>query len=211
MNEYTILCDVDGVLADLVTPLCAEISRYDATIRPEDIKHFDFKLSMSPSQCEIAKALMSQAGFCYGLPAYEGALAFLDQLDALGSTLFVTAPYPSPTWVAERQAWLVARGCVPQRVLSVSSEFKPYVRGDVLIEDRPGTLAAWLDANPEGHGILMNRPWNTLAADEYVWHPRTCRAFSFTEALSFIHVFKAERAGVCEYRQYENFDDGAAA
>jgi 5'(3')-deoxyribonucleotidase len=181
-----ILCDVDGVLADFVGGLCIELSRRGFAKCANDIKHWDLKESLSPEETRAAYEVMSVPGFCHGLAWYEGARDFFAELVREGDVLAVTAPFDgSETWERERKAWM-APAIERKRVLAISGDFKHHVRGDVLIEDHPKTAHDWLEANPDGIALLIDRPWNGPGAKEWHMHARMYRVKSYDDALTTI-------------------------
>lgn len=189
MKKFTILCDVDGVLADLVTVICDELNLFGKVRTPADIKSHDFSLSLMEAEMKIIREAMRAPGFAYGLPWYDGARAFVNDLRKAPDTelLFVTAAYESsPTWAESRKVWLSEAGVDRRNVLLVSSHFKKQVRGDVLIEDHAGTLADWLEMNPEGQGILIDRPWNQTTSAEYRVCERMWRAYDYEDVTRYI-------------------------
>jgi hypothetical protein len=133
-------------------------------------------------------------GFCLSIPWYAGAKNFLQDLQRLGSVLAVTAPWTlhdHDTWQSERRAWLRAGGIHPNEVLSVPTHCKPMVKGDLLIEDHPETCHYWLESNPEGRAILIDRPYNqpgTKVWDSFKHHPRMSRAEGYLEAIRLIEA-----------------------
>ncbi len=174
----TILCDVDGVLADCVGAICKEVEG----LTPEQIEHWELNLSMTPEQHAKAVAAMSRPGFCRGLEWYAGAEAFLFGLHDIGDVYAVTSPFNSETWERERRLWL--RDVLhPSCVLAVPSAAKPLVRGNILIEDHPGTAHRWLLANPTSYAILIDRPWNQPTSAEFRRDARMHRAKGYAEAL----------------------------
>lgn len=176
----TILCDVDGVLADCVGAICKEVE----DLSPDDIKHWELSLSMTRKQHAQAVTAMGRPGFCQGLEWYAGAEEFLWKLQEAAAVYAVTSPFNSETWERERKLWLKTF-IHPNCILSVPTPAKTLVRGDILIEDHPGTAYRWLQANPEGHAVLIDRPWNQSEAAEYVDHERMHRAHSYRTALIY--------------------------
>lgn len=193
--DLVVLADVDGVFADLVTAVCDVLREAGYNRTPEDIKHFDFALSLTQEEHCIVREAMHQPGFCWDIPAYTYARDWSQKIAATPGVelLFVTAPYPSPTWQRERLEWIrYVLQADSNRVLSVSSHFKKYVRGDILIEDKASTIHDWLEVNRQGVGILFDRPWNQPTAREYVDHPRMHRMHGFEDIVRFIQA-KAEQ------------------
>jgi 5'(3')-deoxyribonucleotidase len=179
--KKVILCDVDGVLADFVGALCAELRR-----KPEEIRHWELAQSLSPQEARVALEIMARPGFCHGLAWYDGAKEFLTSLRAEGDVFAVTAPFDgSETWERERKAWL-APYLERKRVFAVSGQFKQLVRGDVLIEDHPGTAYEWCRTNKDGIALLLDRPWNQPGSAEWQIHRRMYRARSYGDALTIL-------------------------
>jgi len=213
--KYTILCDVDGVLADLATCLCDELTLRGMRLSPSDIRHYDFKLSMPPDVVAEAYDVMGDYGFCHSLFWYEGARKFVfDFVHGRYSSdfemLLVTAPFPSETWVQERKAWATASGIRGCDVLSIPIEHKYRLRGDCLVEDHPGTLYDWLEANPNGHGVLVDRPWNQRTAAEFKFHNRAFRAKTHDEVAKYVNAFRATGRASVDYRSIDESPEVAA-
>ena len=133
-----ILIDVDGVLADAVSHAGlahAEVTSYN-----------------HPGLLEALK----RPGFAADQPEYDGAV---EGIRALGAdVVFVTAPYQwNQTWAHDREGWLRER--FPAAPV-VHTAHKYLVKGDMLVDDNPEHLRAWVKANPYGIAILWSRPWN---------------------------------------------------
>jgi len=78
----------------------------------------------------------------------------------LYDVVFLTSPWDENRhWLEARKIWLGMHFHMPQIIFASSGE-KKFVCGDILIEDNLDTLRAWMDANPLGCGILIDRPWN---------------------------------------------------
>jgi 5'(3')-deoxyribonucleotidase len=170
-----ILLDVDGPLADFTTALCDALRRrgHDS-VYPDKIQHWCLKESLGPAVEDVDDILCTK-GFVRSLPWVEGAPFLIVALQAIADVVCVTSPWPSKYWVPERVEWL-SPWVHADDVLFVRSKRKALISGDVLVEDHPGIAAAWLDANPNGRAILVDRPWNRPGAKEFVEHPRLVRA-----------------------------------
>lgn len=178
-----VLCDVDGVAADFIGGVIRWIKKRGLVYTEDQFTQFDISNVIAP---EILKEIGSEIGFCNSLEWYPGAFEFLLQLRDQTDLAFVTAPWNSPTWEAERKNWL-GRICKPGRVASIPSELKPWVHADFLIEDRIETLVAWLEADPseqsDRFGILIDRPWNRHTVNGFYESHYMERVKSFPEAL----------------------------
>lgn len=174
-----ILIDCDGVLADFVGPLCARLTDRGFPRTPEDFKSWHLSEALSKEEAAHMLEICCEPGHCEGLPWYPGAEDFLRNAQKLAPVLIVTAPFDaSPWWLHERKQWIGQRA----PVAFVPGAYKRHVRGDVLIEDNPETAAQWVDDNPDGAAILMDRPWTRGA----IARERIYRAHTFTDALSMV-------------------------
>jgi 5'(3')-deoxyribonucleotidase len=176
-----VLIDCDGVLADLCGAVCALLGNGR---RPEDFERHDFFHTLTPAELARVNAHYEQPGTIEAIPWYPAAKAFAFALRNSGADLVcVTAPWHSPTWLAERRAWL--RDYVHANdVIGCPSKRKRHVSGDVLIEDRADTLEDWCTDHPRGRGVLIDRPWNRGAT----LHPRVTRARTYFEAMRAVSL-----------------------
>lgn len=203
-RPFTVLCDVDGVLADLVGKLCDELALRGKVKTPADFKHHDFKTVLNETELEIVYDVMSKPGFCFDLPWHAGARDFITDLRIElaandNELLIVTSPWWSPTWQHERREWLRPAG-MERRVCGVPTPYKKHMRGDVLIEDHAGTLYDWLEANPSGMGILISRPWNSFDSNEFKAHERMEIVCNYQTALHCVEARISRNAGFGEDR-----------
>ena len=151
----TVLCDVDGILADFIGGICLCIPWW----QPERFTHFDMSPHMTPEEISFFNEAYNSPGFCVGLDWYKGAKGMLESVKLMARVVALTAPGPSNTWHAERIEWL--RGSIhPKDIIFADSKHKPLIRGDILIEDRLETANDWSKANPDGVALLIDRPWN---------------------------------------------------
>lgn len=184
-----ILLDVDGVVADFIGHLHQECGV------KSKVREWDLRASLTEDELAKVDAAGAQPGFCSAISWYPGAALFLYELMEVGSVFAVTAPWHSDTWDSERRLWLKTH--LPAwRVISCAGKAKSIVRGDVLIEDHPGTAAEWLRAHPEGYAVLMDRPWNQPESQTYrdaalgEAEGRLLRAHSYDEALGLVEGVK---------------------
>jgi 5'(3')-deoxyribonucleotidase len=168
-----VLVDVDGVLADLVGELCHRLRGVGLLAAPEDVRHYDFSKVWPQTHLALVYEWMASPGFANELQWYAGAPEFLAGLP--GDIVALTHPYHrSQTWAYDRTQWL--RGHVHHIVLTAS---KHLVGGDVLVEDHLDNLNSWLEAHPQGRGVLIDRPWNR---DKEAFGRRTFRCRSYADA-----------------------------
>lgn len=179
-----IAVDCDGPLADFTGGLCRRLTAKGFPRTTADIKHWTLSASLTPRESELQHDICCEPGFCAELEWMQGAKGLLWYLRRAGHDLVcVTSPYPSKTWIDERLTWLSPLFSRSD-VMFVGGARKRHISADLLIEDHPGNTADWLDANPKGRAILVNRPWNQPTAIEYRAHPRMHRTFSAEHTMS---------------------------
>lgn len=181
--------DCDGPLAEFAKGFCEGLTARGFPRHESTIQHWDLSASLGREEAAIADEVIGAPGFCYDLEWVPGAKSVVRALRALGAdAVCVTSPYHSRTWIEERRAWL-SELFTSDDVLFVKSARKYLIAADLLIEDHPGIAAAWLDAHPKGHAILVDRPWNQPTSLEYWPHTRMFRAHDMGEVLALAREF----------------------
>jgi 5'(3')-deoxyribonucleotidase len=181
MRPLVILLDVDGVLANFIEANLATLRELGVERQHDDVRAWSIEESLGLSSAQRAqmKARWSEAGFCASIPAYEGAAAGVELLRSIGEVYAITAPmWSAPTWQHERTEWLM-RHFDFTRDQVVSTAAKHLVRGDILVEDKPETLARWAAAWPGALPVLWDRPYNAEAD-----HPVRTRSWGLLQAVA---------------------------
>jgi len=168
-----ILLDVDGVLADFVTPALAIINEISArTWLAEDIEQHDLTRAcgLTPEQSKRWYAAICAPGFCANLQPYPGVVEILTQLREKAELVAVTAPFDNgtdraaPHWMIERWDWLRAHGFGPRQIIFTNE--KSYIDGDIFVDDNAHHVDMWKYRHPQKvaglqpNGYLLTRPWN---------------------------------------------------
>lgn len=159
-----VLLDCDGVLADLVNYFLDWLRvRHDGVERHESqITNWGLAECCGvPSHVEDRFwAENGVARHCERLPAYPGAREFVAELQSTSDLRIVTATSRAD-WSGQRAKWLEREmGVQAKHQIICGSSEKRFVHGDVLIDDKPQTVAAWRKRHPSGIGVLFARPWN---------------------------------------------------
>lgn len=89
---------------------------------------------------------------------YAGAAEAVKELQNISEVIVVTSPFHgSPTWMHEREAALEKYFGIRHEDV-IHAKRKAFVRGDVLIDDKPSNLQEWREAHPEGKPIYWKNP-----------------------------------------------------
>ncbi len=176
MNSRTIVgVDVDGVLADLITPaLAAASAMLGREILPDHLKEWDLEvLFESKEQSEVFWKNLGAADnrFHGKLQPYEGAAAGMRGLTDYFDVYIVTSPLSSsPTWTHDRDRWIEEKfGIGHHKIIHTSS--KHMVSCDILVDDKPENLRRWYaeqmriraGKRADPLPVLWKQPWNHIA------------------------------------------------
>ena len=150
-----LLLDVDGVLVDTDRFVLRSLGL------PEDTRLGDYSYSMSLGVPDPdIMAAVSERLLVDRPEPYPGAVDFVQWCKERYNVYAVTAP------------WYGVRGWTEDRSLALSGTFgicksmqvhtsaKHLVAGDVFVDDKPGNVSSWKDANPCGWSYLFCRPHN---------------------------------------------------
>jgi 5'(3')-deoxyribonucleotidase len=153
--------DVDGVLADFLTPALDIIERITGRkYISEEIVTWDIFEIVGKEWEQPFFEACSQPGFAASLAVYSGAQEGVRRLHEIAEVYIVTSPLNhNPTWTYERELWLKEHFGIPHgRIVHTSA--KHLCVGDALIDDRPYNIQKWGYGHPAGTGILWDAPWN---------------------------------------------------
>lgn len=160
MKKPRVLLDVDGVLADFVTPALQVVQQVTGKPAPKDATD-DWDLFRAYDQETQAKFYneFKKEGWCYALQPYPGALEGVNMLRDLADVYFVTSPMHGPHWSDERARWLVDYfGAKRNQVVSTNAKY--VCAGDVLVDDKTSHVVKWLQHHERGLGVVWAQPYN---------------------------------------------------
>lgn len=154
------LCDVDGVLADFVTPALKVVERVTGRPAPADA-HEDWDLFRSyPEEVqEVFFREFKRKGWCLSLPVYCEALDGIRHILEIADVYFVTSPMNGPYWTHEREQWLAGHfGVNRNRIVHTNAKY--LCVGDVFLDDKPEHVIEWSAHHPEACAVLWDQPYN---------------------------------------------------
>lgn len=155
--------DVDEVLADFVSPAVALISAVLGRpwILDEEASRtqWDIFAEMDPEVRAAVFAEIGRPGFANNLQPIPGSQDFVRELRKHREVLIVTAPFPSPSWEADRNAWLGDHFGIPESAIRHARK-KDEFAADEYLDDHPIHVIDWRAAHPKGHGMLWSTAHN---------------------------------------------------
>ena len=153
-----LLVDVDEVLASFQAAMLDALERlFGKRIRPEAYEVWDAFSLLSPEETEGVIAEIRKPGWCASMQVTPGAHEALIELRTLVDVYAVTSPFKSPTWVHERDAWLVEKlGFESDQI--VHTKAKHICRGDAFLDDKPENVERWRQEHPDALAMLWHIP-----------------------------------------------------
>lgn len=189
MRRRRILCDVDEVLAGFLVASFNILHRVTGTrYQATDLHDWDIFETVPRQYEEQFMEAWRVPGMCLSIPVIPGSLEGVKGLQERGDLYIVTSPFTSvPTWTHERDKWLERHfGIHPRQIVHTSAKY--LVTGDVLIDDKPSNLQAWLEHHPEGIGILWAQPYN----EKVKMGPRVHRAATWADVFAILDAAPPE-------------------
>lgn len=155
------LLDVDGVLADFVSPALAILEVLGAgKFTHADVKTWEICEAIGrPDLVGKFYKMTDRAGFCYDIPVIAGAKAGVKQCRTVADVMFVTSPMDNQYWVWERNRWLQKHFKAGKKS-TIQTDAKHAVSGHVFVDDKPSNVREWLAHNKSSIGILWDAPYN---------------------------------------------------
>lgn len=168
--------DVDGVLADLLTPLFQHLNTLlGTTYAPDHMKDWDIAELVPPERRdEFWNTFGREVRVHDALQPLPGAVEGMKLLQEVADVYIVTAYLRSaPTWVHDRDRWLSEHFGVGDKKI-VHTHAKYVFSGEMLIDDKPETVERWCREHPNGRGVLWDQPYNRAAATRQIlWSSET--------------------------------------
>jgi 5'(3')-deoxyribonucleotidase len=181
-----ILLDVDGVIADFIGAYMSTYEDMGGRV-PDDWAWTEWDaMSTLPDQ-DIAEMVWQHPDLFRRPRLFEGARKQIAYLNDNHAVVFVTAvPHRH---IEARSNWFKrVLPFIHRKTQIVFTPNKHFISGDVLVEDNPGNLAAWILYNPDGLGILIRgthnkNPGFLFAGSRYV------SVDNMKEAVTAINIF----------------------
>jgi len=163
MRSLTILCDMDGIIVDLLNHWLDAIALdHGIRVQPEEIVEWDMAKcgrlrDLGP---KIVYGYLQKPGFFRKAPALPGAVAGLKALHDAGHNIVILSSPSGPISAGEKLEWLAEHlPFLPSKQIMLAN-LKTLVKGDVLIDDHPQTLLDYSQAWPEALAIGIKYPYN---------------------------------------------------
>lgn len=158
-RKLTVVVDVDGVLADQVTPVLEELNRrHGSSYVKKDIRHWDEPLPLAHTDIKTAiESSHQNPDFVKSMNPIENASEVVRELSKYLEVFIAT----NRTSVADQptREWLKSNNIPYDSYHNTSLEGKGVIQGDIIIDDYPKNVLEFT-AKPNRVGILFAQPWN---------------------------------------------------
>ena len=163
--------DVDGVLADLMTPLFDLMNRlYRTSYSVEHMEDWAIDPFIPEGRADEFWRELGKPGLHARLKPYPGAVEGMRALGEVADVYIVTSYlHGAETWVHERDAWLMEHFHIP-RAQIVHTRAKYTFYGRALVDDKPDNVVEWQTEHAHGLGVLWGQPYNRRFEDPRVKH-----------------------------------------
>ncbi len=176
-DKLVVLCDVDGVLADMSTHFISAYKRIagiqltkdqlnDLPIIDNVVKLYS-PVKKQASHLNKLYTFLGKKGTCYSLPIFPGAQETVKILlnDPMVDFRILTAQFSrSKTWVYERTCWLKDHFNITTSQVIFAKD-KSLVQGHLFVDDTPKNITEWKAVNTNHVAKLWLQSHNVKYSD----------------------------------------------
>lgn len=167
MKKLTILCDLDGICADLLTPWLEIYNREilrpasdRSPLKVEDIVDWDIGNFVPAEHKQALYDIISRPGLYESLKPLPGAIDGLEALRKAGhEVIIVTAGAKGHNTAAEKLSWCRTHLGLKRQSVIIAHR-KEMVKGDLFIDDSPEKIDAYRAAWPDTPILTIAYPYN---------------------------------------------------
>lgn len=165
MRPLTVLCDLDGMVVDLLAKWLENYNaEYGDKLTKDDIKSWDMHKNVK-TECGFKIYNFIDIDECYtDLPPLPGALAGIEEIKRMGhEVVIVSASSKNPLSAARKISWCRRHLEMKRNDIIIATK-KYLVSGDVLLEDSPINIAEYRTRWPRAAIAGIAYPYNQGAS-----------------------------------------------
>ena len=159
----TISVDLDGVLADQVTPVIRRLSGEFSRLTKDDITHWAMPIGDTSIDIEIERALLEET-FVLDMDPIPGAITAMGSLRKKFRLSIATGR--SEVALPWTKLWLDKHKFQYDELIGTTTGNKILLGSELLIDDYLGNINSFMRKGPPGRtAILFEQPWNSDVSD----------------------------------------------
>lgn len=164
MRSLRILCDLDGVVTDLLEKWLGDYNRdFGDNLGVENIKTPEVSEWVKPEARQKIYDYINSDRYFRDLNPIPGSIGTLKSLEGDGHDVFiVTAPSNNPMSAADKISWVSENLGFDRKKVIVCNQ-KYVCEGDVFIDDTPKKIQAYRESWPDAHILTIAYPYNEEA------------------------------------------------
>lgn len=175
-KKLTILCDIDGVVNDLVEKLLEKYNiKYNDDLTKEDIKEYRIQPFLKEECSDIFKEFMSD-NLIERMSPLPGSVEVITKLMETYNFYFITSTYSIN--IKAKSDWLKANFPLYTEKMLITCHDKALIHGDILIDDCLNNLHNGIK------NIVFDQPWNR----KNTYLNDVIRVFSWEEIATILKV-----------------------
>lgn len=166
MRKLTVLCDLDGIVVDLLGPwLAAYNAKWDDNLTPDHITDWNIHQFAKP-ECGFKMYDFIDSGEVYkNLRALPGAVEGIKQIEKMGhEVIMVSAGSKNLATAGHKLEWC-KEFLKFSRKKCIIAHKKELVCGDVFIDDSPENILKYRERWPDVPIMTISHPYNQRVAD----------------------------------------------
>jgi 5'(3')-deoxyribonucleotidase len=165
MTKPRVGVDVDGVLADFLTPsLQVASDMLGKAVTPQHMSSYDLEQLLPKHRIGEFWERMGAPGICRNLTPYPGAIEGVGALRLVADVFVITSYlYGAKQWVHDRDGWIMEHFGIPKNRM-VHTHAKHVFSAKMLIDDKPENVEEWAMEHHGGTPVLWEQPYNVATA-----------------------------------------------
>lgn len=166
MRALTVLCDLDGIVVDLLGPwLAAYNAEYGDSLTQAQVTDWDIHKCVKP-ECGSSIYKWIDSGEVYrDLKPLPGAIEGIKALEAMGhEVVIVSAGSKNLATAGHKLEWCEKHLGFSRKKVMIAHR-KDLVRGDILIDDSPEKISEYAKAWPDTPIFSIRYPYNWQMAE----------------------------------------------
>jgi 5'-nucleotidase len=162
----TILCDLDGIVVDMLTPwLAAYNNEWDDDLEIDEIHDWDIHQFVKEAARDRIYQYFEAPEFFAHLHPLSGAIEALQRLCTNGFEIVIATAVDAPEGAKDKIGWVHRWLPFVDRQDIYTGHKKSRIEADVLIDDSPRNIKHYRARWPKAHILTIAYPYNEQSVE----------------------------------------------